>query len=97
MCGGQYEFLTLSCHAPKHSNCYSNIVEAAEHCNNYNNVNARLSNIDADHSPGGYRNNFESRVLYVIEVDSVEVIQSTKRSVSSYASANISNGDLSGT
>ena len=59
-------------------------------------MNAILANIDADHSPGGYRNNFKLRVLYVIEVDSVEVIQSTKRTASSYASANIPNRNLSG-
>ena len=97
MCGGQYGFLTLSSHAPKHSNCYSNIVEAAEHSSKHGNVNVRLSNIDADHSPGGYRNNFKPTALYVIKVDSVEVIQSTKRALSYYESANISNGNLSGT
>ena len=44
---------------------------------NYSDVNARLANFNADHSPCGYRNNFKPRALYVIEVDSVEVIQST--------------------
>ena len=48
---------------------------------NYSNVNARLANPDADHSPGGYRNNFKPSALYVIEIDSVEVIQSTKKAV----------------
>ena len=50
--------LTLSHHAKIYYNCYSNIFEAAEHCNNYNNMNARLANIEADHPSGGYRNNF---------------------------------------
>ena len=59
-------------------------------------MSARLANIDADCSPGGYRNNFEPTAAYDIEVDPVEARQSTKKAVSFDSSANNSSVNVSG-
>ena len=56
--------------------------------------NARLAIIDADWSPGGCRNNFEPDAAYVIEVDPVELSQSTKKAASFDATANVSSASI---
>lgn len=49
-------------------------------CNDPN-LNACLANIDTDHRPDSYRNNFEEFALYAIEVDIVELSQGGKKAV----------------